>query len=142
MDPIVPAPPPLQDDMGEATLDDDSSERRVAELLSSPQAAKKSPRQREAQRTNLFILRIYKKILTRMSQDKADPGASARSAALVRGDEVMDPIDPTGLQDDMRSVDDSRSGCQTNYFLRLGTPPKSTFVFLPSKRARVLSGRP
>ena len=30
----------------------------------------------------------------------------------------------------------------TNYFLRLGTPPKSTFVFLPSKRARVLSGRP
>ena len=29
-----------------------------------------------------------------------------------------------------------------NYFLRLGTPPKSTFVFLPSKRARVLSGRP
>ena len=62
-----------------------------------------------------------------MSQDKGDPGASARSATLSRGDKVMD---------------DSRNGYQTNYFLRLGTPPKSTFVFLPSKRARVLSGRP
>ena len=55
---------------------------------------------------------------------------------------VMDPIDPAGREDDMRSIDDSQDGCRTNYFLRLGTPPKSTFVFLPSKRARVLSGRP
>lgn len=79
MDPIAPAPPPLQDDMGDetleelgmtaeeddedrTTLDDDSSKEGSTELLSSPQAAKKIAAQTDAIKENLFILPIYKKV--------------------------------------------------------------------------------
>ena len=79
MDPIAPAPPPLQDDMGDetleelgmtaeeddedrTTLDDDSSKEGSTELLSSPQAAKKRAAQTDAIKVNLFIARIYKKV--------------------------------------------------------------------------------
>ena len=65
MDPIAPAPPPLQDDMGDetleelgmtaeeddedrTTLDDDSSKEGSTELLSSQQAAKKIAAQTDA----------------------------------------------------------------------------------------------
>lgn len=81
MDPIAPAPapPPLQDDMGDetleelgmtaeeeddedsATLDDDLSKNGSAELLSSPHAAKKRAAQTEAVKVNFFILCIITK---------------------------------------------------------------------------------
>ena len=50
-----------EDDEDRATLDEDSSEGRVAEPPSSPQAAKKKATQTDAVKVNLFILRIYKK---------------------------------------------------------------------------------
>lgn len=75
MDPIAPAPPPLQDDMGDetleelrmtekdededrTTLDDDSSKEGSTELLSSPHAAKKSATLTDAIKVYLFIARI------------------------------------------------------------------------------------
>ena len=53
-----------EDDEDRATLDEDSSEGRVAEPPSSPQAAKKKATQTDAVKVNLFILRIYKKKTT------------------------------------------------------------------------------
>ena len=79
-------------------LDDDSSKDGSTELLSSPQAAKKSAIETEAQKTSLFILHNIKKIPARMSQDKGDPGASARSATLSRGDKVMETVEATVKQ--------------------------------------------
>ena len=52
------------EDEDRATLDEDSSEGRVAEPPSSPQAAKKKATQTDAVKVNLFILRIYKKKTT------------------------------------------------------------------------------
>jgi len=49
------------DDDDLTMLDEDSFKDGFAGLLSSPQAARKSEIQTEAQKTNLFILRIYKK---------------------------------------------------------------------------------
>ena len=49
------------DDNDLTMLDEDSFKDGFAGLLSSPQAARKSEIQTEAQKTNLFILRIYKK---------------------------------------------------------------------------------
>ena len=49
------------DDDDLTMLDDDSFKDGFAGLLSSPQAARESPIQREAQRTSLFILRNIKK---------------------------------------------------------------------------------
>ena len=54
-------------------LDDDSSKDGSTELLSSPQAAKKSPIQTETQKTSLFILRNIQKIPARVSREKATP---------------------------------------------------------------------
>ena len=49
------------DDDDLTMLDDDSFKDGFAGLLSSPHAARKSEIQTEAKKTNLFILRIYKK---------------------------------------------------------------------------------
>lgn len=56
------------EDEDRATLDEDSSEGRVAEPPSSPQAAKKKATQTDAVKVNLFILRIYKKNTTLLFQ--------------------------------------------------------------------------
>ena len=50
-----------EDDEDRATLDEDSSEGRVAEPPSSPQAAKKNAAQTEAVKVNFFILCIITK---------------------------------------------------------------------------------
>ena len=67
------------DDDDLTMLDEDSFKDGFAGLLSSPQAARKSEIQTEAKKTNLFILRIYKKSRLRRVGKKATP-------ELVRGD--------------------------------------------------------
>jgi hypothetical protein len=73
------------DDDDLTMLDDDSFKDGFAGLLSSPHAARKSEIQTEAQKTNLFILRIYKKSRLRRVGKKATPSRNKSGMTLSAG---------------------------------------------------------